>query len=108
MQMERYIYKRRSDGINVINLEKTYEKMQLAARVIVAIENPQVRSIFRVSRSTASLVGVGHENGAHGDGISMAPRSAARRIDGSRRPEEEDALAATRRKAINAHATSAD
>ncbi|KAG1672438.1 hypothetical protein FOA52_013224 [Chlamydomonas sp. UWO 241] len=40
-QMERYVYKRRNDGIYVINLEKTYEKLQMAARVIVAIENPQ-------------------------------------------------------------------
>lgn len=42
VQMERYVYKRRNDGIYVINLEKTYEKLQMAARVIVAIENPQV------------------------------------------------------------------
>jgi len=40
-QMERYVYKRRNDGIYVLNLEKTYEKLQMAARVIVAIENPQ-------------------------------------------------------------------
>uniref|UniRef100_A0A0E0K9P9 Small ribosomal subunit protein uS2 n=1 Tax=Oryza punctata TaxID=4537 RepID=A0A0E0K9P9_ORYPU len=40
-QMERYVYKRRSDGIYIINLGKTWEKLQLAARVIVAIENPQ-------------------------------------------------------------------
>lgn len=40
-QMERYTFRRRKDGIYVINLEKTYEKLQLAARVIVAIENPQ-------------------------------------------------------------------
>jgi len=39
--MERYIHKRRQDGIYVINLEKTWEKLQMAARVIVAIENPQ-------------------------------------------------------------------
>lgn len=39
-QMERYIYKRRvNDGIYIINLGKTWEKLQLAARVIVAIEN---------------------------------------------------------------------
>ena len=37
------MYKRRTDGIYVIDLEKTYEKLQMAARVIVAIENPQVR-----------------------------------------------------------------
>ncbi|PKA61448.1 40S ribosomal protein SA [Apostasia shenzhenica] len=40
-QMERYVYKRRSDGIYIINLGKTWEKLELAARVIVAIENPQ-------------------------------------------------------------------
>ncbi|XP_072972757.1 small ribosomal subunit protein uS2-like [Typha angustifolia] len=40
-QMERYVFKRRSDGIYVINLGKTWEKLMLAARVIVAIENPQ-------------------------------------------------------------------
>ncbi len=40
-QMERYVYRRRLDGIYVINLGKTWEKLQLAARIIVAIENPQ-------------------------------------------------------------------
>ncbi|XP_062186808.1 small ribosomal subunit protein uS2-like [Phragmites australis] len=40
-QMERYVYRRRTDGIYIINLGKTWEKLQLAARVIVAIENPQ-------------------------------------------------------------------
>ncbi|TKY49490.1 40S ribosomal protein SA [Spatholobus suberectus] len=40
-QMERYAFKRRTDGIYIINLGKTWEKLQLAARIIVAIENPQ-------------------------------------------------------------------
>lgn len=40
-QMERYVFKRRNDGIYIINLGKAWEKLQLAARVIVAIENPQ-------------------------------------------------------------------
>lgn len=39
-QMERYVWKRRSDGIFVINVGKTWEKLVLAARIIVAIENP--------------------------------------------------------------------
>jgi len=39
--MGRYVWKRRSDGIHLINLQKTWEKLVLAARVIVAIENPQ-------------------------------------------------------------------
>jgi hypothetical protein len=43
-QMRRYIFKRRADtSINIIDLHKTWEKMQLAARVLVAIENPKVR-----------------------------------------------------------------
>lgn len=40
-QMERYVHSRRQDGIYVINLEKTWEKLQMAARIIVAVENPQ-------------------------------------------------------------------
>ncbi|GAA0161364.1 ribosomal protein [Lithospermum erythrorhizon] len=40
-QMERYVFKRRNDGIYIINLGKTYEKLMMAARVIVSIENPQ-------------------------------------------------------------------
>jgi len=39
--MNRYVYKRRSDGIHLISLQKTWEKLVLAARVIVAIENSQ-------------------------------------------------------------------
>ena len=39
--MERYVYRRRNDGVFVFNLGKTWEKLQMAARVIVAIENPQ-------------------------------------------------------------------
>ncbi|KAF3675226.1 40S ribosomal protein SA [Capsicum annuum] len=40
-QMERYLFKRRADGINIINVGKTWDKLMMAARVIVAIENPQ-------------------------------------------------------------------
>jgi len=39
--MQRYIWKRRSDGVFLIDLQKTWEKLVLAARIIVAIENPQ-------------------------------------------------------------------
>jgi len=39
--MEQYIFKRRTDGVNIINLKKTWEKMMLAARAIAAIENPE-------------------------------------------------------------------
>ena len=39
--MEQYIFKKKTDGINIINLKKTWEKMVLAARAIAAVENPQ-------------------------------------------------------------------
>uniref|UniRef100_T1GQ07 40S ribosomal protein SA n=1 Tax=Megaselia scalaris TaxID=36166 RepID=T1GQ07_MEGSC len=40
-QMEQYVYKRRPDGVNIINLGKTWEKLLLAARAIAAIEHPE-------------------------------------------------------------------
>jgi small subunit ribosomal protein SAe len=39
-KMERYVFKRKHDGHYILNLGKTWEKLQLAARAIVAIENP--------------------------------------------------------------------
>jgi small subunit ribosomal protein SAe len=39
-QMQQYVYKSKSDGTHIINLRKTWEKLMLAARCIVAIENP--------------------------------------------------------------------
>lgn len=35
-----YVYKRRDDGVYIMNLGMTYEKIKLAARIIAAIENP--------------------------------------------------------------------
>ncbi len=32
-------------GIYIINLNKTYEKLLMAARIIVAVENPQVAAL---------------------------------------------------------------
>jgi len=40
-QMAEYIWKRRNDGIHIINLGQTWDKLMLAARIIVAIENPK-------------------------------------------------------------------
>jgi small subunit ribosomal protein SAe len=39
--MERYIFKRKSDGVNIIDLGKTWEKLVLAARLLVTVENPE-------------------------------------------------------------------
>jgi small subunit ribosomal protein SAe len=38
--MQEYIWRRRNDGVHILNIGKTWEKLILAARVIVAIENP--------------------------------------------------------------------
>ncbi|RMY87118.1 hypothetical protein D0861_05525 [Hortaea werneckii] len=40
VHMEPYLWKTRPDGINVINIGKTWEKIVLAARILVAIDNP--------------------------------------------------------------------
>jgi small subunit ribosomal protein SAe len=39
--MKEYIWKRKNDGIHILNLGKTWEKLILAARIIAAIEHPQ-------------------------------------------------------------------
>lgn len=39
-QMMQYVFRRRSDGVCLIDIKKTWEKLLLAARVIAAIENP--------------------------------------------------------------------
>jgi len=39
-QMLQYVFKRKPDGIYILNLKKTWEKLLLAARAIAAIENP--------------------------------------------------------------------
>ncbi|KAH7143707.1 ribosomal protein S2, flavodoxin-like domain-containing protein [Dactylonectria macrodidyma] len=40
VHMESYLWKTRADGVNVINVGKTWEKIVLAARIIAAIDNP--------------------------------------------------------------------
>jgi len=40
-KMQQYVWRRRKDGVNIIHLGKTWEKLMLAARIIVAIENPE-------------------------------------------------------------------
>ena len=39
--MAPYVWRRRADGVHLIHLQKTWEKLMFAARVIAAIENPQ-------------------------------------------------------------------
>jgi len=46
-QMESYVYKRRPDGVHIINLGRTWEKLLLAARCIASIEYPG--EVFAIS-----------------------------------------------------------
>lgn len=39
--MREYIWRRRQDGVHILNIGKTWEKLMLAARIIVAIEKPE-------------------------------------------------------------------
>ncbi|RWS20872.1 putative ribosomal protein SA-like protein [Leptotrombidium deliense] len=39
-QMKQYVFKRRQDGVHLIDIRKTWQKLLLAARAIVAIEDP--------------------------------------------------------------------
>ncbi|KAK8806489.1 hypothetical protein WA588_003056 [Blastocystis sp. NMH] len=39
--MKDYVFRRNKEGVHIINLAKTWEKLVLAARIIAAIENPQ-------------------------------------------------------------------
>ena len=41
MKMCDYVWKRRADGLHIMNLASTWDKIVLAARMIVSIENPQ-------------------------------------------------------------------
>lgn len=63
--MQTYVWRRRHDGIHIINLGKTWEKLMLAARIVVAIENPEdvmvvasrqfgQRAVFKYAQHTGS------------------------------------------------------
>jgi len=39
-QMKRYVFRRTVDGIHIIHLGKTWEKLMVAARILVTAENP--------------------------------------------------------------------
>ncbi|KAJ1923774.1 structural constituent of ribosome [Tieghemiomyces parasiticus] len=50
--MSTYLWKRRDDGVHILNVGKTWEKLVLAARIIAAVENPADVAIIS-SRSFA-------------------------------------------------------
>ena len=84
-QMERYVYRRRQDGLYVFNLGKTWEKLQMAARVICAIENPEDIAVIsarpygqRAVLKFAQYTGSKTLPGRHTPGASPPPALPAR------------------------------
>merc|ERR1712215_245391 len=64
-QMENYVFKRRKDGVHILHLRKTYEKLLLAARAIAAIENPSdVYAISRRGMGQRAVLKFAHYTGA--------------------------------------------
>jgi len=58
-QMEQYVFKRRSDGVHLIDLRKTWEKILLAARAIVAVENASYVCAIACSSSSGDAKPLG-------------------------------------------------
>jgi len=64
--MARYVFKRRNDGIHLIHLGKTWEKLVLAARIIAGIENPaDVVLVSSRPYSQRAVLKFAHYTGAH-------------------------------------------
>ncbi len=68
--MNKYVYARTKEGVHVINLHMTWEKLVLAARIIAAIENPQdviacsvrlfgQRAVFKFAQNTGTQFSAG-------------------------------------------------
>jgi small subunit ribosomal protein SAe len=51
-QMQQYVYARKKNGVHIVDLRKTWEKLVLAARIIAAVENPA--DVFAVSTRISS------------------------------------------------------
>lgn len=72
--MRRYVWTRRQDGVNIINLGKTWEKLMLAARIIVAVENPaDVIAISARTFGTRAVFKYAHHTGCMYIGSRYTP-----------------------------------
>ncbi|KAI9480063.1 ribosomal protein S2, flavodoxin-like domain-containing protein [Coemansia mojavensis] len=62
-----YVYQRRDDGVNLINIQKTWEKLMLAARVIATVEDPHdVCAISSSEHGQRAVLKYGVHTGAQG------------------------------------------
>ena len=64
--MKKYVYKRTEDGIHIINLGRTWEKIMVAARAIVAIENPEdIMVVSQRPYGSRAVLKLSHYIGSH-------------------------------------------
>jgi small subunit ribosomal protein SAe len=65
-QMKSYVYKQREDGVYLFDVNKIYEKIQVAARIIVSISDPETvvavsgrqagqRAVYKFSQFTKTI-----------------------------------------------------
>jgi small subunit ribosomal protein SAe len=65
-QMKTYVYKEREDGVYLFDVNKIYEKIQVAARIIVSISDPETvvavsgrqagqRAVYKFSQFTKTI-----------------------------------------------------
>jgi len=53
--MSRYVYGRNENGVHIIDIRKTFEKLQLAARVIAAINNPKDVCVVGLAQTNSQV-----------------------------------------------------
>jgi small subunit ribosomal protein SAe len=64
-QLSGYVWKRRADGVNIFDLQKTWAKLSLAARIIAGIENPKdVCALSAKSWGQRAVLKFGQHTGA--------------------------------------------
>ena len=74
LAMNDYIWRRRSDVIHIINVGKTWEKLALAARIIVTIENPaDVLAVSARPYGGRAVLKYAHYTGAQADAKRYTP-----------------------------------
>eukprot|EP00920_Eleutheroschizon_duboscqi_P011999 GHVT01028694.1.p1 GENE.GHVT01028694.1~~GHVT01028694.1.p1 ORF type:complete len:283 (-),score=48.82 GHVT01028694.1:305-1153(-) len=79
--MRRYVFKRTDEGVHLINLAKTWEKIQIAARIIVAIENPgDVMVISARPYGSRAVLKFGQYTGCHPVASRWTPGSLTNQI----------------------------
>ena len=74
LAMNDYIWRRRTDGIHIINVGKTWEKLALAARIIVTVENPaDVLAVSARPYGGRAVLKYAHYTGAQADAKRYTP-----------------------------------